>query len=305
MLEETSMVQEFARYARRRFGAFNLAERLVASGITVFLIGSATLTAQTPTKVWTDAAGDNNWFTGPTEVNKGNWGFPTADPSASPSPAPTPGPLDIVAVNNGTTAQIAALGAEAGSLFIGDSLPDSVAKPGSTVQLLPGGHLTFASVTVGPQGTLAYSGGFTNVPSFYLDNGLILIDGSYASGSQFSAPIRGSGGLTYSDPNTFVLVGPNNTYSGETLITAGVLQAGSTTALSPNSAFVVNSTLDLNGFNNTIGSLSGIGTVLNNGAAAATLAVGQDDTDTTFSGFLKDGTGRTSVSRSPRLVWAP
>ena len=118
---------------------------------------------------------------------------------------------------------------------------------------------------MGPQGTLAYSGGFTNVTPFYLDNGLILIDGSYARGSQFSGSIRGSGGLTIPIRN-FVLLGANNTYSGETLISAGILQAGSTTALSPNSAFVVNSTLDLKSFSNTIGSLSGIGTVLNNGA---------------------------------------
>jgi fibronectin-binding autotransporter adhesin len=217
-------------------------------------------------------------------------------------PTGIPGTADIVAVNNGTTAQvgvpIGAPNAEAESLFIGDSLTGSPAVAKSTLQLLPGGNLFgLASVTIGPQGTLAYSGGFTNVLATYSNNGIILIDGSYSSDSQLPGTITGSGGLTYADPNSFVLVGPNNTYSGETLITAGILRAGSATALSPNSAFVVNSTLDLNSFSSTIGSLSGTGTVLNNVAGTATLTVGQDNTNTTFSGVLQVGTGVLALTK--------
>ena len=52
---------------------------------------------------------------------------------------------------------------------------------------------------------------------------------------------------------TMILSG-SNTYSGITLVSVGTLQAGSPTAFSPNSAFTVNSTLDLNGNSNTIGS---------------------------------------------------
>ena len=53
-----------------------------------------------------------------------------------------------------------------------------------------------------------------------------------------------------------------------TTVSAGTLQAGSTTALSATSDFTVNSTLDLGGFSNAIGSLAGTGTVTNSGAAA-------------------------------------
>src|SRR5262249_10523916 len=66
-----------------------------------------------------------------------------------------------------------------------------------------------------------------------------------------------------------------------------------------NSAFVVvNSTLDLHGFSNTIGSLSGNGTVLNNGATAATLTVGNDSTSTIFSGVLENGTSTLQLTKS-------
>ena len=60
--------------------------------------------------------------------------------------------------------------------------------------------------------------------------------------------------------------------------------------MSPNSAFTVNSQLDLNGFSNTIGSLAGGGIVTNDGTVPATLAVGNNNTSTTFSGILQDGT---------------
>ena len=110
MFEDTSMVQEVGRYAKRHFGAFNLAERLIASGITFFLIGSATLSAQTPTKIWVDSTADNNWFTG------NNW-----------TPTGFPGNTDIVAVNNGTTAQIGAAGAEAGPSS--SEIPSLAARP--------------------------------------------------------------------------------------------------------------------------------------------------------------------------------
>jgi hypothetical protein len=42
----------------------------------------------------------------------------------------------------------------------------------------------------------------------------------------------------------------------------------------------------LHGFGNTIGSLAGTRIVLNNGATAATLVVGNDNTSTTFGGVL-------------------
>jgi autotransporter-associated beta strand protein len=80
-----------------------------------------------------------------------------------------------------------------------------------------------------------------------------------------------------------------NFYAGSTLVSVGPLVAGSTTAFSANSAFTVSSVLDLNGFSNNIGSLTGLGTMTNNGATAATLLVGGNGTSTLFGGTLTDG----------------
>jgi autotransporter-associated beta strand protein len=66
----------------------------------------------------------------------------------------------------------------------------------------------------------------------------------------------------------------NNTYSAATVITSGsFVDAFSTTALSANSDFTVNGLLGLAGFNNTIRSLSGTGTVGSAGTSTLTIAI--------------------------------
>jgi autotransporter-associated beta strand protein len=102
--------------------------------------------------------------------------------------------------------------------------------------------------------------------------------------------------LTKIGTGTLTLTGTNS-YSGGTTITAGTLQAGATTALSPNSAFNVAATLDLNGFSNTIGSLSGPAIVTNNATMPAILTVGSDHTSTTFSGTIQDGTSVLALTK--------
>ncbi|MBV9275684.1 MAG: autotransporter domain-containing protein [Verrucomicrobia bacterium] len=191
-------------------------------------------------------------------------------------------------MNNGTTAVVgpsdtALTIANAFTLTIGETIPSSV------VQLLAGGTLNVAnSVLIEPNGTLTLSGGVFTAPSIQ-DNGILLFN---TFSQNFSSNVSGTGSLVVDLPAADILTvsSPNNTYSGPTLVFAGTLRAASTGAFSPNSAFTVNSTLDLFGFNNTIGSLSGSGTVLNSGGATATLTVGNDNSSTLFSGVLEDGT---------------
>ncbi|MEI9916520.1 MAG: hypothetical protein WDN29_12845 [Methylovirgula sp.] len=78
-------------------------------------------------------------------------------------------------------------------------------------------------------------------------------------------------------------------YSGATLVNAGTLQAGAANVLSANSAFTLanGATLNLDGFDNAIGSLAGSGSVA---LGAATLTAGGDGASTDFSGTI-DGTG--------------
>jgi outer membrane autotransporter protein len=190
---------------------------------------------------------------------------------------------------NGGTAQIAAAGEVVNTLTIGTTVA------GSTLQMLPGGGLTVNSpVIIGTGGTLRFSGGGNSGGTLFAnaiqDNGSIVFDGSLDHA--LNAVVTGSGNLVMAGTGT-LNVSSNNTYSGGTLVTAGTLRAGSATGFSPNSAFTVNSVLDLNGFNSTIGSLSGtghvFGSVLNNGGPFVTLFVGNDNTNTTFSGVLENG----------------
>ena len=119
-----------------------------------------------------------------------------------------------------------------------------------------------------------------------------------ANALTLSGILSGSGSLTKIGTGTLTLSGAD-TYSGATMVNAGTLAAGATNAFSSASAFTVGSgaTLNLAGFNQTIGSLAGAGIVTNNGLAAATLTTGADGTSTTFSGVVQDGTGQTSLTK--------
>src|SRR5690606_9947983 len=120
----------------------------------------------------------------------------------------------------------------------------------------------------------------------------------------FAGGLIGAGGLfvecvyTCLGGGTLILRGTGlNTYTGPTtvghtgLLPAYTLQAGAPYAFSAASAMTVNQygTLDLGGFDQEIGSLAGMGTITNNGAAPALLVTGGDDTSTTFSGLIANG----------------
>jgi autotransporter-associated beta strand protein len=156
---------------------------------------------------------------------------------------------------------------------------------------------TYTGGTIISIGTVQLGAGGTigSITGNVIDNGTLAFDRSDTV--TFSGVISGAGSVTQIGGGTTILTG-NNTYSGSTTINSGTLQAGSATGFSPNSAFIVNATLDLHGFSNTIGSLSGSGTVLNNGGATATLTVGSDNTDTTFGGVLANGAGVLQLTKS-------
>jgi outer membrane autotransporter protein len=232
--------------------------------VGLILTGSSTLYGQTS---WIGPSG--SWFT------------------ASDWSNGLPNPEETATVDNGTIVQIASGTATANTLTIGGT------AAGSTVQLLAGGVLILNNpLTIGNGGTLLFNGGtLEGAAGIIHDNGTVEFLGSINNGLGHN--IDGSGQLIVDLTGSTLFVSSTNTYSGGTVILAGTLQADSTGALSPSSAFTVNSTLDLNGFDNTIGSLSGTGTVVNNGSSNATLTVGKDNTSTVFSGVLEDGTTST------------
>jgi autotransporter-associated beta strand protein len=264
----------------------------VAAVVLKFLfLGPSVLHAQTtpPTDTWQGPTiirppiVDSSWFTGT------NWGPIHLAPIST---------QDAI-VNNGQIAQVGPVPSPSVAPAHAANLTVGATAAGSTVQVLTSANLTLSSVTVGPQGTLQFSGGFITVPGFQ-NNGLMLIDGT--NPQTFDVPITGSGRLTLASATTLTLglSNANDTYTGATLISAGTLIAGSTTGLSLNSAVTVNAaTLDLHGFSNTIGSLTGTGIVLNNAPAIiAILTAGNDNTSTTFGGLLQNGTGVLGLTKS-------
>ncbi len=108
-------------------------------------------------------------------------------------------------------------------------------------------------------------------------------------------PLSGTGG-------TLILTNSSNSYTGPTVINAGtVLQANSANVIPAASAVVLSGigTLNLNGNNQSIGSLASIstGTTVTDGTSttAAPLTVGNDNTSTTYNGTIVNGSGSLAL----------
>jgi outer membrane autotransporter protein len=167
-------------------------------------------------------------------------------------------------------------------------------KSGAGALILTGTN-TYSGGTTISQGMLQLGDGITNgsITGNVVDNGTLEFD--LVSQLTFSGAISGTGGLTQIGVGTVTLAG-NNTYTGTTNVASGILRAGSVTAFSAGSAFIVNFLLDLNGFDNAIGSLAGTGTVFNTKAnSLATLTLGSNDESTTFFGAINDQAGTLAL----------
>ena len=91
-----------------------------------------------------------------------------------------------------------------------------------------------------------------------------------------------------------------NSYSGGTSVSGGVLQIGSSSALGDAAAplALTAGTLDLHGYNLSLGALSGNGTVNNLASAAAGLTVGAGNASAMFSGTLQNSAGQLSLTKT-------
>lgn len=92
-----------------------------------------------------------------------------------------------------------------------------------------------------------------------------------------------------------------NTYAGGTVVSNGTLRVGNNNAISSTGAGGVEvygtAAIDLNNFANTINGLSGNGSVDNQGGAAATLTVGNNNANGVFSGVLKNTSGSLALAK--------
>ena len=171
-----------------------------------------------------------------------------------------------------------------GTLQLGDnSGPVNQAVAGLSSQGTSSGNAVYGGNATG-NSTLT-----VNLSANSTYNGSLGSAGSnFANANNLAMMLNGSSRLT--------LTGASS-YNGPTTVNGGILEAGSAAAFSPNSAYIVNSpgVLRLSGNAVTVGSIAGAGTIENANNAAGILTTGYDNTNTTFSGLLRDGAGSGSL----------
>src|SRR5262249_45267650 len=82
-------------------------------------------------------------------------------------------------------------------------------------------------------------------------------------------------------------------------VSSGTLRLGASGVIPDSSAVTANGTLDLNNFSETIGSLSGTGTVA---SGSATLTIGANNQSTTFGGVINGTGGLTKVGTGSQFL---
>ncbi|MBV2144988.1 autotransporter-associated beta strand repeat-containing protein [Falsochrobactrum sp. TDYN1] len=154
-----------------------------------------------------------------------------------------------------------------------------------------------ANLVLSNSGTLQYTGSSVSVDrGFTLQTpagGIDVADIGTTLG--FSGDVVGDGGLRKYGAGTLLLSG-NNSYTGDTIVSAGELQAGSTTAFGTGPMTVdAGARLNLNDYDNTVGGLFGAGAV-ELGSATLEVAAGGN-----FSGTIS-GTGGLTRTGSYTLT---
>jgi len=177
----------------------------------------------------------------------------------------------------------------------GISSGGAVSNSSATASTYPG------ALTLGSSASMIASSGAITISNTTAisGSGYTLTLGGTGSASTLVSPIAtGAGGLVKQDAGTWILQGAS-TYTGATNISAGILQMGRANAIPSGSDLTVTGTLDMRGYYQTVGSLSGAGTVDKlSGSGVYDLSVGGNNSNTTFSGLLKNSFGKISLTKT-------
>ncbi len=228
-----------------------------------------------------------NTYTGPTYIRKGTLSINTikdVSGGASAVGAPTTAANGTIPIGSTTTTGTLEY---TGGVQSTDRVIDLAGTTGGAILDQSGtGLLTFSS-------NLTATG--AGAKTFTLQGstaGTGLIAGVIPDGS-------GTTSLAKSGTGTWTLSGAN-TFGGTTTVTAGTLQLG-TAGVIPNACAVTVTSpglLDMNTFNETVGSIAGSGTIDNvAGGGTPLLSCGGNHTSTTFSGVIQNTSGVLSLTK--------
>ncbi len=132
-----------------------------------------------------------------------------------------------------------------------------------------------------------------------LDSGVLTVGDD--SNTTYSGAIFGSGRLVKVGIGALTLSGLNSTYSGVTLIESGTLQAGAVNAFSKSSIILLANKecaeLNLNGYTNTIPSLTGGGMLGGNVTLGKGTLILGDGTDSVYNGSISGAGGLTKKGK--------
>lgn len=120
-----------------------------------------------------------------------------------------------------------------------------------------------------------------------------------ASTTTVGEAITDNGGgfsLTANGIGTLILSNANNTYSGGTIVSSGVLRLGLANAI-PVGNITVNGSLDLNALNLTVNGLSGAGTIDSIAGGTPTFTIGNNNAGGTFTGTIQNSAGTLSLTK--------
>ena len=170
----------------------------------------------------------------------------------------------------------------------------TLSKAGAGTLILTGNNTYTGGTTIGG-GTLQIGNGGTagSIAGNVTNNATLAFNRSNAL--TFGGVISGSGAVQQLGPGTTTLTA-NNTYTGGTVVNAGILQLGAGASLAAAGALTVNGgAFNLNNNNQTVGALAGTGGAIALGSG--TLTAG-DASNTTLAaaisgsgGFIKQGGG--------------
>ena len=214
-------------------------------------------------------------------------------------------------VQTGSTLQLAVGGVTIGNEFL-TIAGIGAAGTGGALNNQSGTNTFGGPITLSAASTINVTAGVLNLTS---GANLTSVSGPFALTLNSAAAATGNlsgiidsgiSTVNKTGAGTWKLIGAS-TYTGPTIVSGGVLQAGVATvggAVPTSGAFGINSVvtvtapglLDLNGFSNTIGSLSGTGNVDNTSLTAAVLTTGTS-ASTTFSGNIINTAGTLGLTK--------